>query len=483
MDNLKNGVHLITYADSLGKNIPELHGFLKNRLSDALVGVHLLPFYPSSADRGFAPITYREVERGLGTWDDVEAMGADFDLMADFMVNHVSALSLWFLDWIEKGSDSRWDGLFLPVDRLYPEGVPAEDRDKIYTRKPREPWIPVTFADGTTRDIWCTFSEEQIDIDVFSPTGRAWLEDELKALCSHPGIRMVRLDAAGYATKKPGTRFFFEEPEIIELFERCKTIAEPFGVELLPEVHEHHSYQERLAGWDMPVYDFALPMLLLHAIYSGSGEPLANWLNSCPGNCITTLDTHDGIGVVDVVDLLTEEQIEYTVNALYQKGSNVNRRYSSSSYGNLDLYQINCTYYSAVGEDDDAYLAARAIQFFAPGIPQVYYVGLFAGSNDVDLVERTRQGRDVNRHGYSIDEAEKELRRPVVKRLLKLMEFRNVHPAFGTNEIEVTLEEDGHVIQIDRRSGEHTASLVVDFSRPHAQISTSSPDEQVNFRV
>jgi sucrose phosphorylase len=303
------------------------------------------------------------------------------------------------------------------------------------------------------------------------------------ALCSHRGIRTVRLDAAGYATKKPGTRFFFEEPEIAELFDRCKTIVKPFSVEILPEIHEHHSYQKRLSSWDMPVYDFALPMLLLHALYSGDSTPLARWLETCPRNSVTTLDTHDGIGVVDVADLLSEEQIDFTVKALYEKGSNVNRRYSSSAFGNLDLYQVNCTYFSAVGEDDDSYIAARAVQFFAPGIPQVYYVGLLAGANDIDLVERTRQGRDINRRGYSIEEAEAELQRPVVKRLLRLMEFRNSHPAFESNEVRIVDEMDCQILRISRTTNDYVAELNVDFSSRKAEIRTSGPDGRNDFQV
>lgn len=123
---------------------------------------------------------------------------------------------------------------------------------------------------------------------------------------------------------------------------------------------------------------------------------------------------------------------------LYQKGANVSRIYSTQQYNNLDIYQINCTYYSALGDDDTAYLLARAIQFFAPGIPQVYYVGLLAGANDLELVEKTRQGRDINRHGYTIEEVAKELQRPVVRMLRDLMIFRNACPAF---EGELTIED------------------------------------------
>jgi len=219
---------------------------------------------------------------------------------------------------------------------------------------------------------------------VFWSVGRRWLEAELGALCARRGIGTVRLDAIGYTTKKRGTRFFFEEPEIVNLLARCVSIAGRHGVTLLPEVHEHFSYQERLVGWGgVFVYDFALSMLLLYTCYSGNAAPLANWLLRRPENCVTALDTHDGIGVVDVVGLLSPEQIEFTVNTLYERGFSVNRRYSAAAFGNLDIYQVNSTYYSALGENDDAYMAARALQFFAPGIPQVYYVGLLAGQNDI----------------------------------------------------------------------------------------------------
>jgi sucrose phosphorylase len=178
------------------------------------------------------------------------------------------------------------------------------------------------------------------------------------------------------------------------------------------------------------VYDFALPMLLLHALYCGTNKRLVNWLKICPRKQFTTLDTHDGIGVVDVRDLLSEEEIERTKDYLYAKGANVKRIYSTTAYNNLDIYQINCTYYSALGNDDQAYLLARAIQFFTPGIPQVYYVGLLAGENDIELLEKTKVGRDINRHNYTKEEIEANLARPVVKKLFALMRFRNAYPAF-----------------------------------------------------
>ena len=174
------------------------------------------------------------------------------------------------------------------------------------------------------------------------------------------GASVIRLDAFAYAIKKPDTSCFFIEPDIWELLYAIEDIVKSYGVDILPEIHEHYSIQMKIAEKGFWVYDFALPMLLLHALYSGRGDRLKHWLDICPRHQFTTLDTHDGIGVVDVADLLSEEEIEQTREALFTKGANVKKVYNTAAYNNLDIYQINCTYYSALGNNDDAYLLARA---------------------------------------------------------------------------------------------------------------------------
>ncbi len=171
-------------------------------------------------------------------------------------------------------------------------------------------------------------------------------------------------------------------------------------------------------------------MLVLHALYSGHVNRLVHWMEICPRKQFTTLDTHDGIGVVDVKDLLTDEETEETREALYAQGANVKKIYSTEAYNNLDIYQINCTYYSALGNNDQAYLLARVLQCFAPGIPQIYYVGLLAGENDIELLESSKEGRNINRHYYDLEEIEHEVQRSVVQSLFKLLKFRNTSPAF-----------------------------------------------------
>jgi len=372
--------------------------------------VHILPFFPSSADRGFAPMRYDMVDPAFGDFEDIRAIAQRHAVMFDFMVNHISAHSPYFEDFLKNKDASPYRDMFIRYKDFWPGGAPTEDQvDRIYKRKPRAPSITVTFADGTTEDIWCTFCEEQIDLNMNSAVARKFIRSTLRDMCEK-GAAVIRLDAFAYAVKKPDTSCFFIEPEMWELLEDIEEVVKPYGVDILPEIHEHYTIQQKIADKGFWVYDFALPMLVLHALYTGKGEELVHWLNICPRRQFTTLDTHDGIGVVDVADLMSQEEIDATKEALFTKGANVKKIYNTAAYNNLDIYQINCTYYSALGDQDAAYLLARAIQFFAPGIPQVYYVGLLAGGNDIELLEKTKQGRDINRHYYSREEVDREVR-------------------------------------------------------------------------
>jgi sucrose phosphorylase len=470
---LKNKVQLITYPDSLGKNLLELHYVLRRYLRNAIGGVHILPFYPSSADRGFAPLAYDEVDPAFGTWEDVEYIGRDFDLIVDFMVNHISRQSVYFQDYMERGDESPYADMFLSFRKLSPDGeLPEAELAKVYTRKPRPPYTVIHRPDGSREKIWCTFDYEQIDLDYRSSVTREVVRQFLIRLArSRP--KMIRLDAFAYTTFKLGTNCFFLEPEVWELLEWFSGFTAPFDVEILPEVHEHHRYQFKLAEKDYWTYDFALPMIMLHTLYHHTNRRLLEWLRICPRKQITTLDTHDGLGVVDVVELMTQEEIDRTIEGLYEKGSNVKRIYSGEDYQNLDIYQANCTYYSALENNDNSYLAARALQFFCPGIPQVYYVGLLAGSNDIDLVERTKNGRDINRHGYHLDEIDQEVRRPVVQRLLRLMTFRSYYPAFdGAFKIEATPEDQ---VSLTWRKDNFTTTLHVDLQTYKTRITYYDP--------
>jgi sucrose phosphorylase len=195
-----------------------------------------------------------------------------------------------------------------------------------------------------------------------------------------------------------------------------------------------------------------------------------------PRNAVTVLDTHDGIGVIDVgpdatdrsrAGLLTPAQIDRLVETVHGNSGGTSRLATGVAASNVDLYQVNCTYYDALGRDDDRYLLARALQFFTPGIPQVYYVGLLAGTNDMDLLARSRVGRDVNRHHYTRGEIDEALARPVVDALLRLIRFRNAHPAFDG---EARTTGGGHRIAVAWEAGEHRARLDADLATATATL-------------
>lgn len=476
MKKIENKVMLITYSDSMGKNLKELDQIVGRHFSKAIGGIHILPFFPSSGDRGFAPVDYHKVDPAFGDWEDVEKLAENYYLMFDYMINHISAQSEYYKDFLEKKEASKYKDLFIRYKDFWENGEPTEEEvDVIYKRKPRAPYVDAVFADGTTEKIWCTFDEEQIDINCETAVAKEFIKDNLQTLCAH-GAALIRLDAFAYATKKAGTSCFFVEPQVWEFLHECDQIIAENKVLLLPEIHEHYTMQTRIAEKDYYVYDFALPMLLLNALYYGKTEYLKNWLEICPRKQFTTLDTHDGIGVVDVKDLLPDEEIERTKEDIFQYGANVKKIYNTAAYNNLDIYQVNCSYFSALGDDDASYLLARAVQFFAPGIPQVYYVGLLAGRNDLQLLEETKVGRNINRHYYDLEEVEREVQRPVVQKLISLMEFRNSHEAFG-GSFEMLPCEDGK-LEIVRKNGNAKVLLKADFKQKDFEIYYTENESQ-----
>jgi sucrose phosphorylase len=227
------------------------------------------------------------------------------------------------------------------------------------------------------------------------------------------------------------------EPEIYEFLDWITRVADRHGLTLLPEVHDRYATHDQLAMRGYWTYDFVLPGLVLDALHTGRSKTLATHLAASPDRQFTTLDCHDGIPVrPDLDGILEPEALRDLAARTVARGGNVNHILSSANPAELDVHQLNCTYYSALERDDDRYVAARAIQLFARGVPQIYYVGLLAGENDRTAVARTGEGRAINRHDYTRDELNLALARPVVKRLIELIRLRNTHPAFD-GELEV----------------------------------------------
>ena len=480
---MKNKVQLITYVDRFGgTHLSQLQELLAGPLEGVFGGVHLLPFFHKidGADAGFDPIDHTRVDERLGDWQDIKALAGHVDVMADVIVNHMSSESPQFLDYSKKGRESEYDGLFLTMSSVFPNGATEKDLLTVYRPRPGMPFSVTTLANGERRLLWTTFTPQQIDIDVQHPAGQAYLSSILKSLADS-GVTMVRLDAVGYAIKKAGKNCFMM-PETFEFIGAFASQARALGLEVLVEIHSYYKRQIEIAQKVDWVYDFALPPLVLHALEFGRSGPLLDWLKQRPNNAVTVLDTHDGIGIIDFgadaadragnPGLVPPHELDELVERMHRNSQGQSRKATGAAASNLDLYQVNCTFYDALGRNDAAYLIARAIQFFVPGIPQVYYVGLLAGENDIELLEKTKVGRDINRHYYSRQEVLSNMQKPVVQKLIELIRLRNTHAAFDGAFHAIAVTE--HAIRLRWAKDQDVVELHVDLNRKSARIDATT---------
>jgi sucrose phosphorylase len=222
---------------------------------------------------------------------------------------------------------------------------------------------------------------------------------------------------------------------------------------------------------------------VLHAFAFHTARRLQEWINIRPGNALTVLDTHDGIGIVDIgadasdrvarPGLVPPEELDRLVEIIHENSGGQSRQATGAAASNLDLYQVNCTFYDAMGRNDRNYLLARAIQFFLPGIPQVYYVGLLAGHNDMELLAKSGVGRDINRQHFNPTQIDAALQRPVVHKLFELIRLRNEHPAFAGEFF--CGNQDANELSLTWRNDVEFAYLQISFVTGDAQLGFSTP--------
>jgi sucrose phosphorylase len=472
---------LITYPDSLGGDLSSLEKLLVDELGRYVPGgVHILPPFPSSGDRGFAPLGYDKIEPRFGSWADIASISNTVPITLDIMVNHLSRQSAEFQDFLANGRASAFADMFIFPEQYWPDGVSQDDVAKIFLRKPDDPFTTYEIADGTTETVWTTFGSEQIDLDVHASATWQAYRRWFTTLAGN-GVTGVRLDAVGYLTKQPGTACFMNRPEIWELLESLEDLAGSAGLELLTEVHDGVAAHRELAGKGYQSYDFALPGLMVHAIATGEADLLRDHLANAPANQVTMLDCHDGIPVCpDLDEVLDVEGQRALTRHCVERGANINELLNADAVGgptdsgHAELpraHQLNITYRSAVGSDE-AMVMARAIQLFTPGTPQVYYVGLLNGLSVPP--QPGLDGREVNRYNYAVDEVVEALDTEPVRRQLQLMELRNTHPAFrGRMEPP---GGSGSALVLDWVNGDHRCRLTADVDAARLTVTATDPD-------
>ena len=465
INKMENGPMLNLYPDSLGGDLEAVADlFERDGFADAFSSIYILPsIYHSDLDRGFSVIDY-DLEEAFHSEKALLRLGRqNIDLKLDFVLNHASVQSPQFQDLLENGSQSEYRDFFIDWNAFWENcGEMTEDGyiqpdqkylDPMFFRKPGLPLLMVEMADGSRIPYWNTFYQEirdtddyhtrylgQMDLNIKSEKVWDFYRETIKKLAGY-GAKIIRLDAFAYAPKAPGRANFLNEPETWEFLEQIHKLAKRYGIRLLPEIHAGYKEKkyELIAQKGYLTYDFFLPGLILDALYRGDGTYLEQWAKEQIKENIHTvnmLGCHDGIPVLDLAGLLPDDRIEDLIRLLVDRGGFV-----KDLHGNKKMYyQVNTTYYNALGENEQALLLARALQIFMPGKPQVWYLDLFAGSNDYEAVKRAGAGghKEINRTNFSQKDIESGLEKEVVKKQLEMLKFRKEFPAFGFDaEMEI----------------------------------------------
>ena len=421
---------LITYGDAFkgekGETLAALHQTVQRHNPGAINTIHLLPFFPYSSDRGFAVVDFQSVDPKMGTWECIREMGADYDLMFDGVMNHCSSRSQMFQEFLQ--GNPKVKDFFIVYDS--PDDLTPDQRSKIF--RPRTSDILTGFdtLEGS-KWVWTTFSDDQIDLNFRNPEVLLGVIEGLLFYVRH-GADILRLDAVTYIWAEPGTECVHlpETHAVIKLLRDVLDLVAP-RVAIITETNVPHednvSYFGNGHDEAHMVYNFALPPLVLYTFYEENASALSKWAQGMknPSDRATffnMLDTHDGVGLMGVKGILTQEEIALIIKRAEEHGAYVS--YKATEHDE-EPYEINTTWWSAINRDDSdesiafmvkRYLASRSLSLVLQGVPAVYTHGALAMPNDHELVKKTDHRRDVNRGLIEPDRLAEELKNPQSKR-------------------------------------------------------------------
>ncbi|GAA4279628.1 alpha-amylase family protein [Gaetbulibacter aestuarii] len=330
----------------------------------------------------------------------------------------------------------------------------------------------------------------QMDVNAKSPLVWDFYEETLAKLAAY-GCKILRLDAFAYLHKEVGQSNFFNVPGTWDYLERIRQIAEKHQLTLLPEIHAEYGVHlhDEVAQEGYQIYDFFLPGLMIHTLESKSGTALKHWANEIVTKDFRTvnmLGCHDGIPVLDLKGksvngvyhngLLEDKDIEAIMDIVMERGGRVKNLYDPSGK-KISYYQVNATFFSALGEDPKKLLAARAIQLFMPGIPQVWYLDIFAGKNNYEAADRGSSGghKEINRTTLSLEDVKKGLKQEVVTQQLEIIRLRNTLNAFNGN-VEIPSTSDDQLV-FDWTNGADKATLDLNLNDFSFKISFTEKGE------
>ena len=478
-------VMMITYGDSIvdghEKPLFTLHRFLQTYCKNTINKVHLLPFYPYSSDDGFSVIDYSSVNEALGEWSDIKRLADDYGLMFDLVVNHCSARSAWFENFI-KGEGPGSDFFFT--------ASPDDDLSQV-TRPRVSPLLRETQTREGTKYVWCTFSHDQVDFDFSNPKVLLAFMKIIR-LYIDEGAKVFRLDAVAFLWKVVGTTCI-NLPQTHEVIRLMRTLIEHVDPSIIIITETNIPNRENLtyfgnANEAHAIYNFSLPPLLVNTLVTGDCRYLKSWMMSMPPaqngtTYFNFIASHDGIGLRPAEGLLDDEEISTLAHTMQNYGGKISWR--ASAHGQQKPYEINITLFDALqgtvnGPDRwqiERFICAHAIMLGMEGMPGIYIHSLLGTSNDYEKVANTGQNRSINRKRWEFDEIERLLDAPysqhhqVLTQMSQLIRIRKAQPAFHPNATQFTLQLGNQLFGYWRQSLDRTQSIFC--------VSNISVDEQV----
>ncbi|EKZ3560952.1 sugar phosphorylase [Listeria monocytogenes] len=460
----EKNVYLIAYGDSIfEKNkhpLQTLNEFLQEYAQDVITDVHLLPIFPSTSDDGFSVTDYKQIDEQLGDWDDVQKMSENFRVMLDFVANHMSKSS----DWFKRFSDNE-----APYNQFFIE----KDSQFDYKNVTRPRTSPLFHKYENGKELWTTFSEDQLDLNVRNIDCLVALTDVLLFYASKQATS-IRLDAIGFLWKTSGTTCMHlpETHEIISLWRLLIDELYP-NLQIITETNVPHeeniSYFGDGENEANMVYQFPLPPLVLHTFTCHDTTKLSKWAKSISQVSDTAtyfnfLASHDGIGMRPATGILSDEEINSLIQKAVQNGGQVS--YKDNADGTQSVYELNINYGEALqnpGEDTTEELvtkkiiAAHSILLTLQGVPAIYYHSLLGSKNDLVGYEESGINRRINREKLEKNQLVHELktdtyRKTIFTSLKKLVQIRRNHTAFSPFATQEILDLGPDVFAIKRES-------------------------------
>lgn len=479
-------VVLITYADSLTESgrvpLRVMGDFARRFLKVGFSAIHFLPFFPYSSDDGFSVIDYLALNPSVGQWDDIVSFSTDFDLMFDYVLNHISAKSQWFESYL--AHEPPFAKLALAVD-------PNTDLSQVTRPRALPLLTPFTRSDGETVHLWTTFSEDQIDLNYNSIDVLIKMVEVL-LFYVEKGARLLRLDAVAYLWKEIGTSCIHldQTHNMVRLLRKILDAVAPESI-IITETNVPHdeniSYFGDGFNEAQMVYNFTLPPLLLHTFLSEDAGEFSQWAHTLdtPSNETTFFNftaSHDGIGVRPVEGILSGKQVERLIQTVRKNGGQVS--YKQNPDGSRSPYELNITYVDALRRDDgmdaERFLASQSIQAALPGVPGIYIHSLLGSRNWLEGVAQTGRARTINRQKLQVQSVMDELQNPesfrarVFYPYLHLLQTRRAQEAFHPNAAFEILRLDRRVVAIKRQSLHQCIFALANISSETATVSLVS---------